>query len=167
MAKSKELRNREGYTWVEWLAAVGLSVGSVVPQRTLAKLSVAWEVSEDPADHRKLFLAIHHAEEQRKQGPHETHDHIGKLVCMKCGSSEPELFRYVETIESYRPVQAVAGGKILVEGSYRTGEGYDEDGKNPYFECHAQVRAKDGISTDLCLHRMPIPDWVYKRIEWT
>lgn len=166
MANSKNLRNTSGYTWVEWLAAVGFSVGQLIKQRDLAKLSVAWETNEDPSDHRKLYLAIRHAEEQRKQGPHETHDHVGKLVCTKCGGSEPELFRYVETIESWRQVQAVAGGRILVDGAYRTGEGYDEDGKDPYFECRAQVQAKDGVSTDLCLHRMPIPDWVYKRIDW-
>ena len=163
MAKSKEIRNSEGYTWMEWINAVGEGPFS---WEELGRLSVAWEVGEDPADHRKLFDAIRHAEYERRHGSQEDHDHVGKITCARCGNTNPKLFRYVETVETYREVQAVAGGKILIDGPYRTGEGYDEDGKNPYFECHAQVPAKDGVSTDLCLHRTPIPDWVYEQIEW-
>lgn len=162
MAKSsKDIKNNEGYTWVEWLRAVGLEVGQVINEKELVRLSLAWEMGEDPADHRRLLEVVHHAEYQRKHGPHETHDHVGKIVCTKCGNDEPRLFRYVETVETYREVQAVAGGKVIIDNLYRTGEGYDEDGKNPYFECH---RITENCSP--CLHRMPIPDWVYKRIEW-
>lgn len=149
-------QNAEGYTLVEWKNALCRDVSHFTPEQQ-QKLLTAWENNEDPADYRKRLDDIAHAESRPRLGTPEG-EHISKLTCTKCGNTDPELFRYVESIEVYNSVVAVTNDVILIESHYESGEGYDE-GKNPYFECHA-------MTPNECLHRTPIPDWVLKKIDW-
>lgn len=90
--------------------------------------------------------------------------HISKLTCPHCGNStdmeevldDPwsyEGFRYIEDIVCYRPVKGIEDGRLIVEGLYESGEGYD-DGTNPRFECRR------------CLGEFPVPEWVLHLIDW-
>lgn len=75
-------------------------------------------------------------------------------VCPHCkydGTSEPDdsgssaPFYYLEDIVCHRNVIGIRDGKLIMEGHFETGEGYD-DGTNPRLECRN------------CLNEFPIPD---------
>ena len=77
-----------------------------------------------------------------------------EIRCPKCNSSGP--FRYVEDIESYREVEKIEDGLLIVDGFYRTGEGYD-DGKNARLECQADhSEVNEGHRT--CFQQFAIPE---------
>jgi hypothetical protein len=90
-----------------------------------------------------------------------TGERVGRLTCPKCGSdANAGHLRYVETIQCWRRVIGAGNGAVGIEGEYETGEGYD-DGEDAHFECHSPD-APGGW----CGHRWPVPEWVYKQIEW-
>ncbi len=66
----------------------------------------------------------------------------GKLACPHC---DGQKFRYIEDIQNFRTVEGVDGYTINVDGSYQTGEGFD-DGDNARLLC------------DKCCTELAIPD---------
>lgn len=90
----------------------------------------------------------------------DSKENVRKITCPHCGSTYSEgdnveeKFRYLEDIVCYRRVQGLSEGKIVVDGMYESGEGYD-DGTNPRFECRK------------CLGEFEVPEWVLDNIEWS
>lgn len=160
MAKTtkRELTNREGLTWVQWLAAVKLSPGMVIKQSELHRLSVAWEVGEDPSDHRKRLEHNSWRESQRHGDPEG--EHIGRLVCRACGNFDPMKFKLIEAIEVQHQVLEIVGGKIQVN-RHRVLPSGAPWVKGLAFECYSD-RGEGGV----CLYRTPLPDWVAKQLDW-
>ncbi len=72
-------------------------------------------------------------------------------TCPGCGSG-PAHWRYVEDIQNWRKVRGLEDGKLMIEGRYENGEGYD-DGTFAYYECHALNEKNE----DKCLHIWPMP----------
>ncbi len=155
---TKDLTNREGLTWVQWLAAVGLEPGQMIAQSELHRLSVAWEVGEDPADHRKRIDHNKWRESQRRG--ETTEEHVGRLVCRSCGNFELLKFKLIETIEVQHQVLEIVGGKIQVN-KHRKLPGDAPWAKGMAFECYSD-RGEGGV----CLYRTPVPDWVQKQLDW-
>lgn len=154
---TKDFTNREGLTWVQWLAAVGLEPGQPIKQSELHRLSVAWEAGEDPSDHRKRLEHNSWRESQRHGDPEG--EHVGRLVCRACGNFDPMKFKLIETIEVQHQVLEIVGGKIQVN-KYRVVPGEAWTG-GLAFECYSD-RGEGGV----CLYRTKLPNWVIKQLDW-
>lgn len=150
MSKSKAPMNKENMTWHEWLAAAGYSKSDRMEHGTIERLRAAWNAGEDPTEHKG-----------GRKGPCDG-EHVSRIKCEKCGNEDVSVFRYVEAIECHRSVVGISAGSVQVESRYETGEGYDHGLEgSAYFECHGP----DGHGSP-CLHRMPIPEFVQKKIDW-
>lgn len=84
----------------------------------------------------------------------EGQEHLTALRCPKCGNdgSKPILLWEEGTHTTVRRVNGVADG-LLDVGPWYDRDIHDET-TNPMFECQA------------CWHQWPVPDWVYRLIEW-
>lgn len=155
---TKDVRNPEGLTWLEWLAAVKLAPGMFVAQRELDRLIAAWERGEDPSDHRKR-LDHNSWRESQRHGSTDS-EHVGRLVCQSCGNFDPMKFKLIERIEVQHQVLEIVGGKIQVNKHRKLPTAVPCEG-GMAFECYAE-RGEGGI----CLHRTSLPDWVVKQLDW-